>query len=251
MTLPPTESNYNTATAPSAPSDACPSSAGKSEGKASQNKRKKRDSLLANAFELFTQKGITDTTISDIVERAGVAKGTFYLYFKDKYDLRDLLIRSKAEQILSKSYQAIEAARQENPGTLDTLEEQVLFFADNILSQLTQDRILLRFISKNLSWALLKHDITTLETPGTEGTLTVGDQLKRYFYESAVQYQNPEVLLYMITEFVSSTCYSSILDSVPLPIEELKPFILSSVRAIMRSQEITDTASTCSNVSLS
>ena len=57
------------------------------EGKASQNKRRKRESLLNNAFELFTQKGITDTTISDIVEKAGVAKGTFYLYFQD-YDVR-------------------------------------------------------------------------------------------------------------------------------------------------------------------
>ena len=38
------------------------------------------------AFELFTTKGLTKTTISDIVDQAGVAKGTFYLYFKDKYD---------------------------------------------------------------------------------------------------------------------------------------------------------------------
>lgn len=75
------------------------------EGKASQNKRRKRESLLNNAFELFTQKGITDTTISDIVEKAGVAKGTFYLYFKDKYDLRDRLVRHKAELILEKAYE--------------------------------------------------------------------------------------------------------------------------------------------------
>ena len=41
----------------------------------------------------------------------------------------------------------------------------------------------------------------------------------------------------MIVEFVSSACYSSILDDIPLPIEELKPYLLSSVRAIMHSQE--------------
>ncbi len=210
------------------------------EGKALRNKRKKRESLLSNAFELFTQKGIADTTISDIVERAGVAKGTFYLYFKDKYDLRDLLIRKKAEQLLAKAYEDMQ--RIKNTGSAkesfpDTLEDQVIFFTDNILTQLTQDRILLRFISKNLSWALLKHDISTLDSPDEEDPLTFGERLQAYFLASAVQYQNPEVLLYMIVEFVSSACYSSILDDIPLPIEELKPYLLSSVRAIMHSQE--------------
>lgn len=49
------------------------------------NKKKKKDALFHTAFELFTTKGLTKTTISDIADQAGVAKGTFYLYFKDKY----------------------------------------------------------------------------------------------------------------------------------------------------------------------
>ena len=47
------------------------------------NKKKKKDALFHTAFELFTTKGLTKTTISDIADQAGVAKGTFYLYFKD------------------------------------------------------------------------------------------------------------------------------------------------------------------------
>ena len=152
----------------------------------------------------------------------------------------DLLIRKKAEQLLAKAYEDMQ--RIKNTGSAkesfpDTLEDQVIFFTDNILTQLTQDRILLRFISKNLSWALLKHDISTLDSPDEEDPLTFGERLQAYFLASAVQYQNPEVLLYMIVEFVSSACYSSILDDIPLPIEELKPYLLSSVRAIMHSQE--------------
>lgn len=37
--------------------------------------------LLSHAFSLFIDKGITNTTISDIVNNIGVAKGTFYSYF--------------------------------------------------------------------------------------------------------------------------------------------------------------------------
>ena len=47
-------------------------------GKLESNKKKKEDALYNTAFELFTTKGTNKTTISDIVEKAGVAKGTFY-----------------------------------------------------------------------------------------------------------------------------------------------------------------------------
>ena len=46
-------------------------------------KKLKEDALLNTAFELFTSQGLTKTTINDIVNKAGVAKGTFYLYFTD------------------------------------------------------------------------------------------------------------------------------------------------------------------------
>ncbi|MDE5916914.1 MAG: TetR/AcrR family transcriptional regulator, partial [Oscillospiraceae bacterium] len=61
-------------------------------GKLDNNKRLKRESLLKTAFSIFTDKGVSKTSISEIVEKAGVAKGTFYLYFKDKYDLKNKLI---------------------------------------------------------------------------------------------------------------------------------------------------------------
>ena len=55
-------------------------------GRLEDNKKIKKDALLDAAFTLFTTKGINKTSISDIVSAAGVAKGTFYLYFVDKYD---------------------------------------------------------------------------------------------------------------------------------------------------------------------
>ena len=48
-------------------------------GKLEVNKKKKKDALFNTAFDLFTTKGLTKTTISDIVNQAGVAKGTFYI----------------------------------------------------------------------------------------------------------------------------------------------------------------------------
>ena len=68
-------------------------------GKIDENKRKKKEALFNTAYELFTTKGITSTTISDIVEKAKVAKGTFYLYFTNKYDIKNKLVVHKTQEL--------------------------------------------------------------------------------------------------------------------------------------------------------
>ena len=109
--------------------------------KIENNKKYKRDSLLDSAFTLFIQKGINKTSIQDIAAKSGVAKGTFYLYFKDKYDLRNILIAHKASQL----FQAADIAMHK-AGITDTIE-QMLFIVDHIIDDLAQDKKLLLFIS--------------------------------------------------------------------------------------------------------
>ena len=96
-----------------------------SVGKIDNNKQMKRESLLDSAFSLFIDNGFNKTSISDIVNNAGVAKGTFYLYFKDKYDIRNHLIAHKASQI----FQAAYADLLRHPDIQD-FEEQVLFITE-------------------------------------------------------------------------------------------------------------------------
>ena len=51
------------------------------------NKEKKRTDILDAAYELFTTLGFARTTILGIALKAGVGKGTFYLYFDSKEDV--------------------------------------------------------------------------------------------------------------------------------------------------------------------
>lgn len=51
---------------------------------AQQAKTERRQQILAAARDLFAKRGYHHTTIDDIVAQAGVARGTFYLYFEDK-----------------------------------------------------------------------------------------------------------------------------------------------------------------------
>jgi AcrR family transcriptional regulator len=56
----------------------------------------RRQDLLDAAVHVFAQKGIGKTTVSDVTEAAGVAKGTFYLYF----DSKDRLVAALKERFV-------------------------------------------------------------------------------------------------------------------------------------------------------
>ena len=64
----------------------------------------RREQLLAAARKVFRNKGYDNATISDIVRAAGVAQGTFYLYFTSKKDAA-LALAQQLLGIMAKSLQ--------------------------------------------------------------------------------------------------------------------------------------------------
>lgn len=58
----------------------------------------RRAELLRAARELFDEKGVGATRVSDIVKRVGVAQGVFYYYFKSKDEVVDLILRQTAQE---------------------------------------------------------------------------------------------------------------------------------------------------------
>ena len=46
-----------------------------------------KDKLISAAIKVFSEKGFFNAKVSDIVKQAGVAQGTFYIYFKSKEDI--------------------------------------------------------------------------------------------------------------------------------------------------------------------
>jgi len=54
----------------------------------------RRDAVLAAALDEFSSRGFEAARLDDVAKRAGVAKGTIYLYFRDKESLFQELIRA-------------------------------------------------------------------------------------------------------------------------------------------------------------
>ena len=57
----------------------------------------RRAAIVEAAMDEFIARGYAATRLDDVAKRAGVAKGTLYLYFKDKETMFEELIRKFAE----------------------------------------------------------------------------------------------------------------------------------------------------------
>ena len=187
----------------------------------------KQNRLLDNAFKLFTQKGVKDTSIQEIVDNANVAKGTFYLYFKDKYEIRDILISKKSTKLFNN---ALKDLRKTD---IKILSEQVVFIIDHVINALVKKPLLLKFISKNLSWGIYNQTVQKIYQENSNEENGVLQLFLKGIEENNIKLANPEVTLYMIIELVSSTCFNSILYNSPLPIENFKPFLYDTIRKLI------------------
>ena len=79
------------------------SAAGVRQGSAGKRKERsaaRRDAILAAALEEFSARGFEATRLDDVAKRAGIAKGTIYLYFDDKESLFQELIRTMLTPIV-------------------------------------------------------------------------------------------------------------------------------------------------------
>ncbi|MBO4901854.1 MAG: TetR/AcrR family transcriptional regulator [Lachnospiraceae bacterium] len=193
-------------------------------GKAADNKQQKREALLNTAFHLFTTKGLHNTSISDIVEQAGVAKGTFYLYFKDKYDINNKLVAHRATSLFDA---AMEKMRAQD---LPDYRAKLLFVIDDIIDALTDNKLLLMFISKNLGLGFFRF---TMESAGIVEYPSIHEAYQEFVDEIGDSISDPKLMLYLIIELTGSSIYSSILYDQPVPISELKPTLYQTINGII------------------
>ena len=71
----------------------------------------RREELLSVATDLFIDRGYERTSIERITTQAGVAKGTFYLYFESKQDLLAQIVEAYGDELLNQL--EVELAREE------------------------------------------------------------------------------------------------------------------------------------------
>lgn len=81
-----------------------------------------KNKVFETASELIKEKGYDNVTVSQICNKAGVAKGTFYVHYKSKEDIIKESYYSDMSQFVLKQYQNL-ISKYENMSTKDKIEK--------------------------------------------------------------------------------------------------------------------------------
>ncbi|MES5895647.1 MULTISPECIES: TetR family transcriptional regulator [Bacillus cereus group] len=90
----------------------------------------KKERIVYAAIEVFQEKGVEKTKISDIVKLAGIAQGTFYLYFPSKLAVMPAI----AEVMVEKMILAVKEKVQ-NDSPFSSKVEQVIDAVFNFIAE--------------------------------------------------------------------------------------------------------------------
>ncbi len=93
----------------------------------------RRAQVLRHAKRIFARKGYHRTNVADIITRAGIARGTFYLYFQNKKDLFEELLEQVVSEITRRILRLKVGAGEPDP--VEQLRNNLKRVVDYVLAE--------------------------------------------------------------------------------------------------------------------
>ena len=112
----------------------------------------RRERIIGAAWKLFREKGFAEATINDIINEAGISKGTFYYYFRSKDDLLDTL-----SEILDREYERLDGVEPQDLSCFDKL-----MWLNYEVHSFMEKNIDYRLLSYLYSAQIIKEDFSSL-----------------------------------------------------------------------------------------
>lgn len=182
----------------------------------------KKSRIEDSALHLFLEKGIEQTSVNDIVKQAHLAKGTFYLYYKDKAALIDEIIIEKniamLEDIMTKSQLH---AQQEK-------RSWVACFAQLLIQYYQENPAILRMISRNIQYH--QNNLTQHDHAFSKIALLDSFLLQMQKHEENIQVTRNRFLL--LLEVIGVVCYNAMYYAQPDTIEHIVPILYENIAKI-------------------
>ncbi len=189
-------------------------------GRIAQKKREKQKKLLDSAYLLFLKNGISQTTIADICQSAGIAKGTFYLYFKDKDDILRSLTKKLSMRIIEQAYTEV---LKESHGFI----EDAVAMASYLIHFFLDNQDLVEVLKKDFVWPISEEEFNTTDFPVL---VQIRHEIEKYEKESGISQHQILIRLYAMISMICSVCYSSIIDHFPDNLAEIEVEIYTMIR---------------------
>ena len=191
-------------------------------GKVQEKKQQKRQALLTAAYELFIEQGLSKTSIDSIVNRAKVAKGTFYLYFSDKDAILQALLWRISVRLFDEAL-----SHADRLGDVPFAQKE-LALVDYIIENLRHNPLVLRLINHNLKWPSLEELEKNPEPPPLFSKV-----FKVIRSCPELQGRDEREMYLRLTAVVSmcvSMCYSCIIEHRPDSIDNMKPVLYDIIK---------------------
>ena len=200
------------------------------KSKIEKNKEKKRERLLASATALFAEKNFNNTSISDIVNKARVAKGTFYLYFKDKYDIRNQIVQEISTDLFDDAVNELKKHPE-----ITHFDDSMIFIINHVIDALVANPTYLTLMNKDLSLGVYSQELTKILEETDH--LSLYELFKEGVERENLNIKNIDITFFTIVELVGSTCFSCIVNKVPCPIEDYKPYLFDLIRTLLHAAQ--------------
>jgi AcrR family transcriptional regulator len=85
-----------------------------------------RSDILLAAMNIFAKKGITNTTVQDLLDEAEVSRRTFYKYFDNKIDVLHSIYKLSSDPLLDQ----ISVINSESQSLIEAIQQSFDFFVD-------------------------------------------------------------------------------------------------------------------------
>ena len=198
------------------------------KSKIEKNKEEKRERLLASATALFAEKNFNNTSISDIVNKAKVAKGTFYLYFKDKYDIRNHIVQEISTDLFDDAVNELKKHPE-----ITHFDDSMIFIINHVIDALVANPTFLTLLNKDLSLGVYSQELTKILEETDH--LSLYELFKEGVERENLNIKNIDITFFTIVELVGSTCFSCIVNKVPCPIEDYTPYLFDLIRTLLHA----------------
>ena len=190
-------------------------------------KQKKKAALMQAAYTLVLRQGMENSSVGDITTAAGVAKGTFYLYFRDKQDIVTAVIVVLSRQILEEAYLKMCAVR-----TGDFAEDMTLL-ANALLDFLADNKPLLGFIERGFRWPAFRERMNATGNPVWQ---SLRNDLRLQAERTGKDEEELIRRVYCLVSMCGSVAYSSIMRGEPEDLSRLRPVICGIIRDSLRAE---------------
>lgn len=193
----------------------------------STKKLEKKMKILDTAFSLFREHSVSATAIDDIVKAAGIARGTFYLYFKDKSDLLEQIILYKSTEYMK---EILKNTLAEPIDESTDFYGKVRLFLNGFIDFLIDNKEILPVMTKNIS-SCIKNIPEFFDSDIGK----IYQQLISYMQTMGYDSENAHITAFIVVDMTGSVCADAIMQSKPFPIENIRDIVVESAISIIKS----------------